>query len=99
MLNGATDLTTLNQTFVLGRYRFRLQSKCQSLLDSLERMLPTTDWQSDNSNHLSANELIDLDSPITILTGEELCLKSLSPAHSIAYLIDCALKFNQEFIW
>jgi hypothetical protein len=91
------------QTFILGYYRFCLQSQCPGLLESLERLLPTIEWQLNDSDfkgrHSQQVHTVDLDSPIQIDAGERLNLSSLSAAHSVAFLIDRALKFHQGLIW
>ncbi len=91
------------QTFILGYYRFCLQSQCKSLLESLAHLLPTIEWQINDSDFEGQDshqvDTVDLDSPVQIETGERLNLSSLSAAHSVAYLIDRALKFHQGLIW
>jgi hypothetical protein len=91
------------QKFILGHFRFKLQSNNTVLLMTLSDMLPTIEWQSEPNNKKyhppSPEPLINLDAPIKSDTGDILCLSSLSPAHSVAYLVDCALKFHQGMIW
>lgn len=96
-------MNKIETTFVLGYYRFRLQSHCPVLINSLTAMLPTINWQTaglDLGRFQSQQpEVIDLDIPIRTDTGMELRLSSLSPAHSVAYLLDCSLKFHHGLIW